>query len=204
MQDTGAILHFSRLPSPGVRSDLSVPGKRTPGAEWRDLMVAAQSGNAAAYRRLLNEVRPWLARYFARRLPPGCVEDAVQDTMIAMHKKRHTYDTDRPFGPWLASVARYKWIDRLRAMKRSASEELPDTLAVDGHESAVTSMIALNDLLTTIKPAQADVIRLVKLEGFSIAEASARTGQTASLVKVNIHRGLNRLMKRVQGYDDAE
>lgn len=204
MRTTAAIFHFSRLSGRQGRSEISDPGKRTPSSQWCELMVAGQSGNAAAYRRLLNEVRPWLVRYFTRRLPPGCVDDAVQDTMIAMHEKRHTYDTARPFGPWLAAVARYKWIDRLRAMKRSAAGELPDDLAVADHENAVTSMIALNDLLTTIKPAQADVIRLVKLQGFSIEEASARTGQTASLVKVNIHRGLSRLIKRVQGYHDAE
>lgn len=204
MQATAAIIHFSLLSGRQGRSEISDPGKRAHGAEWRDLMIEGQSGNAAAYRRLLNEVRPWLVRFFVRRLPPGCVEDAVQDTLIAMHEKRHTYDSARPFGPWLAAVARYKWIDRLRAMKRSAAGELSDQLAVGDHEHAVTSMIALNDLLTTIKPAQADVIRLVKLEGFSIAEASARTGQTASLVKVNIHRGLGRLIKRVQGYHDAE
>ena len=204
MQATAAILHFSRLAGRKGRHDISDPGKRMQSDEWRDLMLAGQNGNAAAYRRLLSEVRPWLIRYFSRRLPPGCVEDAVQDTMLAIHHKRHTYDANRSFGPWLAAVARYKWIDRLRAMKRSATVDLPDSLAVGDHEVAVTSMIALNDLLATIKPAQAEVIRLVKLQGFSIEEASARTGQTASLVKVNIHRGLGRLMKRVQGTPDVE
>ena len=204
MHTTAAILTFAQRPSRNGESEMSDPGKRAQGAEWRDLMVAGQTGNAAAYRRLLNEVRVWLIRYFARRLPPGCVEDAVQDTMIAMHEKRHTYDNSRPFSPWLAAIARYKWIDRLRAMKRSATDALPDDLSVEDHESAVTSMIALDDLLTTIKPAQAEVIRLVKIQGFSIEEASARTGQTESLVKVNIHRGLGRLMKRVQGNSDVE
>ena len=60
------------------------------------MMAAAQQGQAAPYRRLLNELRPWLVRYFARRLPPGSVDDAVQETLIAIHAKRHSLYPDRP------------------------------------------------------------------------------------------------------------
>ncbi len=172
--------------------------------EWGALMSAAQSGNGGAYRRLLDELRVWLMRYYARRLPPGAVDDAVQDTLIAIHEKRHTYDPKRPFRPWLAAVARYKWIDRLRAMGRRATEELPDDLSVGDHESAVTSAAVLGQLLAELKPAQAEAIRLVKLEGYSVAEASAQTGQSNSLIKVNIHRGLARLALIVQRQTDVE
>lgn len=171
---------------------------------WGALMAAAQRGEAAPYRRLLAELRPWLLRYFGRRLPPSMVEDAVQDTMIAIHAKRHTYDPARPFDAWLAGVARYKWIDRLRSASRHAADELPETLATPDHEAAVTSATALERLMATLKPAQSDVIRLVKLEGLSIEDAAARTGQSASLVKVNIHRGLARLANIVEGQNDAD
>jgi RNA polymerase sigma-70 factor (ECF subfamily) len=171
---------------------------------WGALMAAAQAGEAGPYRRLLAELRPWLVRYFGRRLPPSAVEDAVQETLIAIHTKRHTWDPARPFDPWLAGIARYKWIDRLRAAARSAAGELPDTLSTPDHESGVTSAIALKGLLATLKPAQADVIRLVKLEGLSIEEAAARTGQSVALVKVNIHRGLGRLATLVESDPDAD
>jgi RNA polymerase sigma-70 factor (ECF subfamily) len=170
--------------------------------EWGALMAAAQGGHGGAYRRLLGELRDWLARYFARRLPPAHVDDAVQDTLIAIHEKRHTYDPARPFRPWLAAVARYKWIDRLRAMGRERTEELPETIGVASHETAVNSAVVLGDLLGRLKPAQADAIRLVKLQGFSIEDASARTGQSPSLVKVNIHRGLARLADVVRSTSD--
>ena len=165
-----------------------------PDDSWGDLMAAAQRGEGGAYHRLLSEIDPWLRRFYARRLPPAAVEDAAQEAMIAVHAKRHTYEPGRPFRPWLAAIARYKWIDRLRAMGRDATDELGDTeVAVDGHERAVTSAVVLEDLLARIKPAQAEVIRLVKLSGYSIEEAAAATGQSASLVKVNIHRGLGKL-----------
>lgn len=172
--------------------------------EWGPLMAAAQAGHGGAYRRLLGEIRDWLVGYYARRLPPAMVEDAVQDTLIAIHAKRHTYDPARPFRPWLAAVARYKWIDRLRTMARDMAEPLPEDVATGDHESAVTSATVLRDLMGQLKPAQAEVIRLVKLEGFSIEEASARTGQSGSLVKVNIHRGLAKLAAMVGGKDGVD
>jgi RNA polymerase sigma factor (sigma-70 family) len=173
-------------------------------SEWGGLMAAAQAGDSAAYRRLLEELGPWLRRYYARRLPPSIVDDAVQETLIAVHEKRHTYDTTRHFAPWLAAIARYKWIDRLRALKRLPTEALSEDISVPDHESAVVSATVLEQLLAGLKPAQAEVIRLVKIQGFSVEEAAARTGQSASLVKVNIHRGLARLTLTVQNRTYAD
>jgi RNA polymerase sigma factor (sigma-70 family) len=172
-------------------------------SEWSAWMAAAQSGDSRAYHRLLVEVSSWLHRYFTRRLPPPMVEDTVQDTLLAIHEKRHTYDPARPFGPWLAAIARYKWIDRLRTLKSAQTEALTDELAITDHEEAVTSASALERLLQELKPAQSAVIRMVKLEGLSIEEASVRTGQSISLVKVNIHRGLARLAAKVRNRPDA-
>jgi RNA polymerase sigma-70 factor (ECF subfamily) len=172
--------------------------------DWRAWMVAGQAGNVAVYHRLLTELRVWLRRYYLRRLPPAFVDDGVQDALIAIHEKRHTYDPDRPFGPWLAAIARYKWIDRLRAMKVAPTEALNDEFAVPDHEAAITSAHSLERLLSTLKPAQAEVIRLVKLQGYTVEEAAQKTGQSVSLVKVNIHRGLGRLTEAVRELPDAE
>jgi RNA polymerase sigma-70 factor (ECF subfamily) len=169
--------------------------------EWSGLMAAAQKGDGAAYRRLLDEVRVWLCRYYARRLPPAIIDDAAQDALIAIHQKRHTYDPTRPFEPWLAAIARYKWIDRLRDLKRTSADALPEDIEVGDHESAVVSATVLETLLGQLKPAQSTVIRMVKLHGLSIEEAADRTGQSASLVKVNIHRGLAKLAALVETQD---
>ena len=167
-------------------------------------MQAGQAGEPGPYHRLLTEVGTWLRRYFARRLPPAMIDDAVQDTLLAVHLKRHTFDPSRPFGPWLAAFARHKWIDKLRAMRSAATEILSDEVPTGDHEDAVTSAHSLDRLLRELKPAQSEVIRLVKLQGFSIEEASSRTGQSISLVKVNIHRGLGRLSAIVRGHADAD
>jgi RNA polymerase sigma-70 factor (ECF subfamily) len=132
------------------------------------------------------------------------VQDAAQDTLIAIHLKRHTFDPSRPFEAWLRAIARYKWIDRLRALERAPSEALPDDIGVEDHERAVVSATVLEQLLRRLKPAQSQVIRLVKIQGYSVEEAAAHTGQSISLVKVNIHRGLARLASAVQEDDDGE
>jgi RNA polymerase sigma-70 factor (ECF subfamily) len=96
---------------------------------------------------------------------------------------------------------RHKWADQLRAAKRSASDPLPEDIPTADHSGAVISMSLLKRLMAPLKPAQAEVIRLVKLEGYSIAEASHRTGQSHSLVKINIHRGLAQMRKRAAAVD---
>jgi RNA polymerase sigma factor (sigma-70 family) len=171
---------------------------------WDTLMAAAQGGDASAYHRLLSEVAIWLRRYYARRLPPAMIDDTIQVALIAVHKKRHTYDPSRPFGAWLAAIARYKWIDAVRSLEAKPTEVLSDDIPVPDHEEAITSAWSLEQLLTTLKPAQSQVIRLVKLQGLSIEEASKATGQSAALVKVNIHRGLKRLISFVRSGSDAD
>lgn len=156
-------------------------------------MRAAQDGDAAAYHRLLSELDTWLRRYYARRLPPSMIDDVVQDVLIAVHEKRHTYDPARPLVAWLAAIARYKWVDAIRSLKSDPTVALEDEVAAPAHEDAVTSAWSLENLLGSLKPTQADVIRLVRLQGHSIEEASRMTGQSTMLVKVNIHRGLKRL-----------
>ncbi len=160
---------------------------------WGALMEAAQDGHSGAYRRLLREISPWLQRYFRRRLPHGDIDDAVQETLLAIHRRRHTFDPREPLEPWLMVIAKRKWIDQLRGMARRAAEALPDDLAVGSHEDAVTSASVLARLLEELRPAQAQAITLVKVHGYSIADASRETGLSPSAVKMNIHRGLARL-----------
>lgn len=166
-------------------------------AHWSALMARGRAGDRRAYDALLGETRTWLGRYFHRRLPPAHVEDAVQETLIALHHRRHDFDCSQPLRPWLAAIARFKWVDRLRLMER---EKAPATAenCVASHEIDVVSCHVVRGLLGQLRPAQAEAIQLVKIDGLSIIEASAATGQSQSLVKINIHRGLKRLSANCQ------
>jgi RNA polymerase sigma-70 factor (ECF subfamily) len=160
---------------------------------WGGLMTAAQNGDGRAYEQLLREMDLWLRRYYARRLPYPVSDDARQDALLAIHAKRHTYAPSRAFGAWVMAIARYKRIDRMRDASRFAALPLDEDIPTEDHETTAVSAATMDDLLGRLKPAQAIVIRLVKLNGLSIAHASDVTGQSAPLVKINIHRGLKRL-----------
>jgi DNA-directed RNA polymerase specialized sigma24 family protein len=158
-------------------------------------MVAAQGGESRAYEQLLRELDAWLRRYYARRLPRPAAEDARQEALLAIHAQRHAYVPSRSFGPWVAAIARYKWIDRVRDASRFAALSLHDEIPIEDHGDAAINAVAVDDLL--------GVIRLVKLQGVSIEGASGATGQSVALVKVNIHRGLKKLAALVAGDDTA-
>jgi RNA polymerase sigma factor (sigma-70 family) len=177
---------------------LSIPDR------WSALMAASQDGHGGAYRRLLNETSEWLRLYFGRRLPSCDVDDAVQETLLAIHRRRHTFDPQYPLGPWLAAIAKRKWVDQLRSIGRGPTEELPDDLSVGDHEAAVTSASVLTSLLERLRPAQARAIMLVKVQGYSIEDASRETGLSVSAVKMNIHRGLARLTTFVENNHEVD
>ncbi|MHA7820097.1 MAG: sigma-70 family RNA polymerase sigma factor [Erythrobacter sp.] len=163
------------------------------------LMVAAQEGDKPATNVLLSEVGLWLERYFRRRVPPHSIDDLVQEVLIAFYTKRATWDPSRPFLPWLAAIARYRWVDHLRKVYKHDSKELFEDDAVeDSEEEVVLARVSLDRLFGQIPEKQAEVIELVKIGGLSIREAAEKTGQSESLVKVNIHRGLKKLATMVE------
>lgn len=163
------------------------------------LMVSSQKGDKQSYTVLLTEVQLWLERYFRRRCPPAQLDDLVQEVMMAVHNKRATFDPARPFLPWLAAIARYRWIDHLRKVYRNAEDALEDYDAPeDSDEEAVLARLSLERMFGQIPDKQSQVIEMVKIEGLSIREAAEKTGQTESAVKVNIHRGLKKLAALVE------
>ncbi len=161
-------------------------------------MGQAQAGDRQAYAALLDECQRWLRRYFARRIAPSQLDDLVQETLLALHQKLATWDPSRPFLPWLAAIARYRWVDHLRRVYRSAETELADELAGADEEPAIAARISLERLFAQLPDAQVRAIELVKIEGLSISEASSACGQSESLIKVNIHRGLKKLAAMIE------
>ena len=166
------------------------------------LMLAAQAGDSRAYTVLLTEVQLWLERYFRRRVAPAQLDDLVQEVLLALHAKRATWDETRAFLPWLAAIARYRWVDHLRRVYRSAEDALEDQdSAEDSDEEAVLARMSLERLFVHLPQGQCEAIELVKIKGLSVTEAAERSGQSESLIKVNIHRGLRKLAALVEEAD---
>lgn len=176
-------------------------------AQLRPLMLQALDGDAAAYRTLLVELRRHLQRYYARRLAPALAanaDDLVQETLMAIHTRRMSYDRGQPFTAWVHAIARYKLIDHFRRHKLRATVPLEDDAAVFAEDvaEAATARVDVERLLETIPPRPAELIRQVKLEGAAIADAAARLGMTETAAKVSIHRGLKSLASRFGGHRD--
>lgn len=169
--------------------------------ELRSLMIASQSGDQASHRNLLSRLSGYLRAYFRIRLSRAGrtaeeAEDLVQETLLAIHTRRHTYDPAELLTPWVYAIARYKLIDYLRRSRAWASEvpieEAWEVTAADDR-SASESSIDLGKLLAKLPEKARMSIQSVKIEGLSIAEAADRCGISESAVKINIHRGLKTL-----------
>jgi len=172
--------------------------------ELRGQFVRGLAGDATAYEAFLRHLSAYLRGYFRKRLLglPDEVEDLVQETLLAVHNQRHTYDPGQPLTAWVYAIAKYKLVDLLRG--RAAHEHKNDPLD-DEHE-----MLAHNDadfaaarldlakLLMQLPPRQRQPIIHMKLEGFSVVETARITGMSESAVKVGVHRGLKALAAMIR------
>ena len=170
--------------------------------QLRGLMIAGLDGNADDHAALLRLLVPLLQGFYRRRASGDGddIEDLVQDTLIAVHTRRSTYDRDRAFTAWLFAIARYKMIDHFRRNRRTQTiEGLEDMLVAEGFEDANCARMDIADLLDTLPAKQARMIRATRIEGLSIAETAQASGLGESDVKISVHRGLKSLMARIQG-----
>jgi RNA polymerase sigma-70 factor (ECF subfamily) len=177
-------------------------GAPTVESQLKALMLAGLAGDAVSYRRLLHVVQAQLRSYFRRRIgsDDAALEDLVQETLIAIHTRRGTYDPDRPLTAWLHAIARYKLIDVLRDRRSRPFVPLDDETdfsAIDD-SNATTARLDIARLLETVPTRTRELIRAVKIEGRSVAEVSASSGLSESAVKVAIHRGLSRMAARLK------
>ncbi|UYO01369.1 MAG: sigma-70 family RNA polymerase sigma factor [Devosia sp.] len=170
----------------------------------RELMLAALDGDAVAYRRLLADLTRYLRPWFARRLGPAHAsqaEDLVQETLLAVHTRRMTYDRTRPFTAWLHAVAHHKYVDYVRRTAIRPTVPLEDDAPIFATDDSANAADQLDvaAVLSEVPDRTADLIRQTRIEGASVAEAAQRHGMTETAAKVSIHRGLKSLMARFAG-----
>ena len=173
--------------------------------EWTGLMRRAISGDNGAYHRLLRSVTPVLRATARRGLsragqPVDQSEDIVQDILLAVHLKRHTWDTNAPFAPWLFAIARNKLIDLLRRKGRRVFVDIDDfaeTLAGEPvPEAAQAGEVAAQ--LQTLPVRQREVLQSIAVESASIKETAKKFSMSEGAVRVALHRGLASLTARLR------
>jgi RNA polymerase sigma-70 factor (ECF subfamily) len=170
----------------------------------RGLLVRGLAGDASAYHAFLKELSAHLRAFFRKQLVrlPDEVEDLVQESLLAVHIRRHTYDSGQPLGPWVYALARYKLIDLLR--RRARTDLLHDPLDEDDEafggsdNEAAEARRDMTKLLEGLPDRQRLPILYVKLEGLSVADTARRTGMSESAVKVGVHRGLKALAAKIR------
>lgn len=175
--------------------------------DLKALMLAGLDGDGVAYRQLLRELQPRLAGFYRRRLGPHHAEldDLVQETLIALHEKRGTFDRSQPLTAWLFAIARYKLIDHFRRVGRRLHVPLEDAGELSTPDTSAASD-ARQDIergLAELPERARDLVRSVKLEETPIADVAARTGMSETAVKVAVHRGYLRLAARLRGTRDG-
>jgi len=170
-------------------------------AELKALMLASLNDDAASHRALLERLSRRLRAYYKGKLAGlgrGApeAEDLVQEAVLAIHIKRHTYDPAEPLTPWVHAIARYKLIDFLRRTRASFAEvpiDEADTMMAHDDNVDAESTYDVRRLMERLPKKMRCSIEAVKLDGLSIAEAAERCGISEPGVKVNIHRGLKAL-----------
>lgn len=164
-------------------------------------MTDGLDGNAASYAALLRALVPMLRAFYRRRVGDGdAIEDLVQDTLIAVHTRRMSYDRERVFSAWLFAIARYKMIDHFRRTRQVCPiEDAEDMLAYEGFEDEMNARMDIDQMLADLPPKQASMIRQTRIEGHSIADAAHAAGIGESDVKISVHRGLKALTARILG-----
>lgn len=176
--------------------------------EWSRLMEAAQAGDGAAYARLLRDILPFIRAVVGRHhRAADRVEDVVQDVLLTLHRVRHTYDPARPFTHWLATLARRRSIDLLRRKARIAAVEIADDAAYEtfadpgaNNESERHARRgALSDAMAALPQRQRQAVELTKLRELSLAEASQASGMSIGALKINVHRAIKAMRKRLTG-----
>ena len=166
---------------------------------WADWMRAANAGDEIAYRRLLEALAPFLGQVVRRGFRSGfgnCdVEDVVQETLLAIHLKRQTWNEREAITPWVTAIARHKLIDSLRRRGRHVELPIDDFLDVLPAEIP-TERLSSRDaerLLSVLSGRQRDVVRAISIEGMSAREAADRFSISEGAVRVALHRGLSAL-----------
>ncbi|CAN7642750.1 sigma-70 family RNA polymerase sigma factor [Mesorhizobium sp. LjNodule214] len=168
-------------------------------AELSRLLKAAIAGDERAYADFLHRTAAFVRGFARRKIVQGGVdpEDVVQETLLAIHVKRHTWRDDAPVLPWVYAIARFKLIDAFRRRGRRVEieiDEIAETFAEP--ETETVSERDINRALDSLPPAQRSVVSAVSVEGRSIGETAAKFGITETAVRVSLHRGLAAIARR--------
>lgn len=172
-----------------------------------ELMKKSQSGHEESYRLLLLEASKHLEAYYHRRLfDSSMVMDLVQETLISVHKSRHTFSHNVKFSPWFFAIAHYRLVDFIRKNKRAKFHVPLADIENDINENELENwdtnkdvVFELEETLKLLNERERNILLLVKVEGLSIKETSEKMGLSEANIKVIVHRSIKKIKERING-----
>lgn len=168
------------------------------------LMKLSLSGDKNAYAELLRESSRFLRPFLAKRLASASeVDDVLQETLISIHKARHTYDGNRPYKPWAYAISTFRLQDYFRA---HYADQLHHAVDLSEMENNLQDPVTKSDFtyesisgeVQKLPVKQADILRMLHQEGYTAKEVAEKIGMTESAVKVSAHRAYKVLRKKLE------
>jgi RNA polymerase sigma-70 factor (ECF subfamily) len=167
-------------------------------------MRSAQAGDTGAYARVLRAMLPAIRACVRRRIyDEALVDDVIQDTLLTVHRLRHTFDPALPMLPWLNAIAATRSIDALRKRGRAQAREVHDdeavAQAIDLRSTGAADRLAVDQeirrRLAVLPERQRSVVEMVKLREMSLDDAAVASRTSVSAIKALLHRALENLRK---------
>jgi RNA polymerase sigma-70 factor, ECF subfamily len=162
------------------------------------LMERAQNGDREAFQVLFQELGPLITGFVRRRVRDQEVEDVCQEALVAVYNSRQTYQPARPLEPWLFAIVRNVTAEYLRRQyQRSEWQEPAENVPEGRVEDDASFALELREAFAALSPQQFEALRLTKILGLSVEEASQRAGTSAGSMKVRVHRAYESLKRSI-------
>jgi RNA polymerase sigma-70 factor (ECF subfamily) len=192
--------------APGIERSMD---SATPASSDEQLMAAyAASSDARAFALLFERYGPRVYAFFARTFGKKDVaEDLVQSTFLKLHAGRASYQSDRPFRPWLFTIAARVRLDELRRRYRvppaSSDDEVERVAAQDAGPAEQTegeqARERIEAAFARLSPAERAIIQLHRGEGLSFAEIGAIVGAREGTARLRAFRAYEKLRGLLEG-----
>jgi len=172
-----------------------------------DLIAAAKRGAWPAYAELVRRHQGSIRACLAVRLDqPHEAEDLAQETFVTAFRKIDEFDLERPFGPWLRSIAfnllRNHW-RKFRVSGIGGNEELEalvdQRISVRPADREGRELAALRDCLDQLDPTSRSLIDRRYTEEISVRELARELGRNYSAMTMQLHRLREALAMCVEG-----
>jgi RNA polymerase sigma-70 factor (ECF subfamily) len=163
------------------------------GLDDASLVRAVGAGDRQALTTLYGRHAPWLVLRLTRRCnDPQLVDEAVQDTFVAVWRGARRWKGDGEVAAWIWGIAIRRLIDHLRGRPRPTSLLVDtDAGAEPSAEERVLVGVEYGDLagvLSRLSPELRAVVQATVLDGLTTREAGRLLGIPSGTVKTRMMR----------------